>query len=158
MNIFLLFRYESSYKSFVVPSFYISLTIISTVGQLTILIKKHIEHRRDIVVHISINQNQEEQNQNDNSVPGPLIANNKRWNDYLCNNTCLIGIIFVVAIVVCLSHFGYLFCLANHCEEDKFVLTTFFYYIILIVFIPASVYAKNDKLLNYVKTEIFHFE
>ena len=125
---------------------------------MAIYIKKHIERRRDKICLTLINQDQEEQNQNNDSLPKPLIANNKRWNDYLCNNTGLIVIIFVVAIIVCLSHFGYLFCLANHCEEDRMLLTTFFYYIILIVFIPACVYAKNDRLFNYVKTEIFYFE
>ena len=125
---------------------------------MAIYVKKHIERRRDKICLTLVNQDQGEQKQNNNSLPKPLIANNKRWNDYLCNNTGLIVIIFVVAIIVCLSHFGYLFCLANRCEEDQMLLTTFFYYIILIVFIPACVYAKNDKLFNYVKTEIFYFE
>ena len=131
--------------------------IICTIGQIAIFVKKLIEKRKDKIRLTLINQNLEKNKEN-NSLSKPLKNNNKRWNDYLCNNTGLIVIIFVVAIIVCLSHFGYLFCLANHCEEDQMLLTTFFYYIILIVFIPACVYAKNDKLFNYVKTEIFYFE
>ena len=118
--------------------------LICTIGQIAIIIKRHIEQQKDKIGLTLINQNPEK--------------NNKRWNDYLCNNAGLFVIIIVVALMACLWHpFGQYISFANLDEETQNILKLDFQYLILTVVIPAYVYAKTDKLFNHVKTEIFEF-
>ena len=136
--------------------------ITCTIGQIAIFVKKFIEHRKDRIRVALINPNLEknEKNGDNSSVSNSMGANNKRWNDYLCNNTGFFAILFLVAFLVCFWHFGldqYLLT-KNLDEEDKRLLKYHFInYLIINVVIPASIYAKNDKLFNHVKTEILEF-
>ena len=151
------FRLLASFKSYVVPLFYTSLIIICTIGQTAIFAKKLIEKRKDKIRLTLINQNLEKNKEN-NSLSKPLKNNNKRWNDYLCNNAGLFVIIIVVALMAFLwNPFGQYISLGNLDENTQNILKLEIQYLILTVAIPAYVYAKTDKLFNHVKTEIFEF-
>ena len=128
--------------------------ITCTIGQIAIFVKKFIEHRKDRIRVALIDPNLQK---NRGNKSNSFVANNKRWNEYLCNNTGLFVILFFVAFLVCFWHFGldqYLLT-KNLDEEDKRLLKYHFInYLIVNVVIPACMYAKIDKLFNHVKTEI----
>ena len=153
----LIFRLLASYKTNVVPSFYTSLLIICTIGQIAIFVKKHIEKRKDKIRLTFISQNLEKKKEN-NSSSKPWKNNNKRWNDYLCDNAGLFVILLVIALMAFLwNPFGQYISLGDLDENTQNILKLDIQYLILTVVIPSCVYAKNDKLFNHVKTEVFEF-
>ena len=129
--------------------------ITCTIGQIAIFVKKFIEHQKDKIPVASINPNE-----GNSPVSNTLVANNKRWNEYLCNNTGLFTILIFLALMVTFLHFGlgeYIF-MKNLYEEDQRLLRYHFNGLIMNVFIPVCIYAMNDKLFNHVKTEILEFK
>ena len=90
-------------------------------------------------------------------VVKPMIANNKRINDYLCTNKKLLLFLIYVATLACFANLlQWLILYESSLDEEEQTLIKYFFLRLLVnFFVPLAMYVQNDKLFRHVKDEIF---
>ena len=127
-------------------------------GQTAIFIKKLINYRKNHIQTALIFQNQVQENNNSNAQ-NPPVLNNQRWNDNVCSIMEYFLLIISISIMFLMQNKNFMkrfvFDGLNLNELEEFQLKTSYSQLILNVFIPIIMYAKNNKLFKHVQTEFF---
>ena len=126
-------------------------------GQTAIFIKKFINYRKNHLQIALIFQNQLQENNNSDAQNPRSLRNNQRWNDNVCSILEYFLLIISIFLMFLLHNKKFMkrfvFVGLNLNELEELQLKNSYNQLILNVFIPIIMYAKNKKLFKHVKTE-----
>ena len=117
------------------------------IGQMTIFLKKQIEHRKD---HLAVGNNMKDQEREGTKTK---CLNTQRWNPYINTSTTLL-----VAVAAQWHIAKLIMKFANLNPYEKSLLAADLMQMILCLVVPLSMYAKNKSMFQHLIYEILQIE